>query len=97
MQNLTVVYGLEGLMNVSRTASPEFLAALDLVRRTPLDDPGYPTVLQDAVRIGVLQSPSFSLSTSPRIVVRSPKVSALPHFLSQYRWEGVTVSSNPGG
>jgi peptide/nickel transport system substrate-binding protein len=94
VQNLTVVYGTEGLMNPSRTASAEFLAALDDVRGTPLDDPEYPTVLQNAVRVGVEQSASFSTYSSPRVLVRSPKVSALPHFLSQLRWEGVTVSAN---
>jgi len=93
VQNLTVVYGPSGLMNPSRTASPEFLAALDTVRNTPLDDPDYQSVLQEAVKIGVLQASSFSTYSSPRIFVRSPKVSALPHFLSQVRWEGVTVGS----
>ncbi|TBN57512.1 peptide ABC transporter substrate-binding protein [Glaciihabitans arcticus] len=93
VQNLTVVYGPEGLMNPSRTASPEFLAALDEVRNTPLDDPNYESVLQEAVKIGVLQASSFSTVASPRIFVRSPRVSALPHFLSQVRWEGVTVGS----
>ena len=93
VQNLTVVYGPSGLMNPSRTASPEFLAALDKVRNTPLDDPDYKSVLQEAVKIGVLQASSFSTYSSPRIFVRSPKVSALPHFLSQVRWEGVTVGS----
>ena len=94
VQNLTVVYGTEGLMNPSRTASPEFLAALDEVRGTPLDDPEYATVLQNAVKIGVEQSASFSTYSSPRILVRSATVSELPHFLSQLRWEGVTVSAN---
>ncbi|SDE53648.1 ABC transporter substrate-binding protein [Pseudonocardia oroxyli] len=95
VQNLTVVYGPQGLMNTSKESSPEFLAALDEVRRTPLDDPRYPAVLQNAVKLGVEMSPSFSLGTSPRIAVRNPRVSALPHFLSQYRWEGVTVAA-PG-
>jgi peptide/nickel transport system substrate-binding protein len=90
-----VVYGPQGLMNTSKEASPEFLAALDEVRRTPLDDPRYPQVLQHAVELGVEMSPSFSLGTSPRIAVRNPRVSPLPHFLSQYRWEGVTVAA-PG-
>ena len=93
VQNLSVVYGPTGLMNTSRTASDEFLAALDAVRATPLDDPAYPTVLQDAVRIGVEQSSSFSTYTSKRIIVRSPKVSELPQFISQVRWEGVTVGN----
>ena len=91
VQNLSVVYGPTGLMNTSRTASPEFLAALDLVRATPLDDPGYASVLQAAVKIGVEQSSSFSTYTSKRIVVHSAAVSDLPQFLSQVRWEGVTV------
>ncbi|GAY12345.1 ABC transporter substrate-binding protein [Pseudonocardia sp. N23] len=93
VQNLTVVYGEQGLMNTSKVSTPEFLAALDAVRRTPLDSPDYPTVLQTAVRTGVQMSPSFSLGTLPRVAVRNKKVSPLPHFLSQYRWEGVTVGS----
>ncbi|AEA23980.1 ABC-type transporter, periplasmic subunit [Pseudonocardia dioxanivorans CB1190] len=93
VQNLMVVYGSQGLMNTSKVATPEFLAALDAVRRTPLDAPNYPQVLQAAVRAGVQMSPSFSLGTQPRVAVRSKKVSPLPHFLSQYRWEGVTVGS----
>ena len=91
VQNLSVVYGPTGLMNTSRTASKEFLAALDLVRATPLDDPDYPSILQDAVKIGVEQSSSFSTYTAKRIVVHSAAVSDLPQFLSQVRWEGVTV------
>ncbi|MFC4945193.1 ABC transporter substrate-binding protein [Pseudonocardia sp. GCM10023141] len=93
VQNLTVVYGPQGLMNVSRTASPEFLAALDTVRKTPLDAPNYAAVLQNAVKIGVLQSPSISLGTVPRIVIRNQNVSPLPHFPSQFRWDGVTVGA----
>jgi peptide/nickel transport system substrate-binding protein len=62
------------------------------VRETPLDSPDYKTVLQSAVKLGVQQASSFSLYSTPRIDVRSPKVSALPHYLSQFRWEGVTVS-----
>jgi len=92
VQNLGVVYGPTGLMNTSRNASPEFLAALDKVRETPLDAPDYASVLQNAVKLGVLQASSFSLYSTPRIDVRSPKVSALPHYLSQFRWEGVTVT-----
>lgn len=93
VQLLGVVYGPTGLMNTSRTASPDFLAALDKVRETPLDSPDYQHLLWNAVSIGVNEDPSFSLYSTPRIDVRSPKVSALPHFLSQFRWEGVTVSS----
>lgn len=93
VQNLSVVYGPTGLMNTSRTASDEFLAALDTVRSTPLDDPDYARVLQEAVKIGVEQSTSFSTYTGKRIVVHSAAVSDLPQFLSQVRWEGVTVGA----
>jgi peptide/nickel transport system substrate-binding protein len=95
VQNLGVVYGPTGLMNTSKVATPEFLAALDAVRKTPLDAPDYPIVLRKAVATGVQMSPSFSLGTSPRIVVRSKRVSPLPHVLSQYRWEGVTAGATP--
>ncbi|MBM9468324.1 ABC transporter substrate-binding protein [Nakamurella leprariae] len=91
VQNLTVVYGAQGLMNTSKVATPEFLAALDKVRQTPLDDPNYQTVLHEAVALGVEQNPSFSTFNTPRVTVRSEKVSELPPFISQYRWEGVTV------
>ena len=97
VQNLGVVYGPTGLMNTSKVATPDFLAALDAVRRTPLDSPAYPAVLRAAVAAGVAMSPSFALGTLPRIVVRSPRVSPLPHVLSQYRWEGVTVLAQPPG
>ena len=93
VQLLGVVYGPTGLMNTSRQASPDFLAALSKVRQTPLDSPDYQKLLWDAVSIGVDEDPSFSLYSTPRIDVRSPKVSALPHFLSQFRWEGVTVDN----
>lgn len=92
VQNLGVVYGPTGLMNTSKVATPEFLADLAAVRQTPLDSPQYPAVLQKAVAAGVMMSPSFSLGTMPRIVVRSKNVSPLPHYLSQFRWDGVTVS-----
>ena len=92
VQNLGVVYGPTGLMNTSKVATPEFLADLAAVRKTPLDSPDYPAVLQKAVAAGVMMSPSFSLGTMPRIVVHSKRVSPLPHFLSQFRWDGVTAS-----
>jgi peptide/nickel transport system substrate-binding protein len=93
VQNLGVVYGPTGLMNTSKVATPQFLAALDAVRKTPLDSPDYQAVLRKAVASGVMMSPSFSLGTAPRIVVRSKRVSPLPHVLSQFRWEGVTAGA----
>lgn len=89
--NLEATIGPVGLMNASRSATPEFVAALDQVRATPIDDPDYDTVLQNAVKIGVLQEINIPTYTSARVLVHSSAVSELPHYLSQVRWEGVTV------
>ncbi|MFB2585487.1 ABC transporter substrate-binding protein [Herbiconiux liukaitaii] len=92
VQNLLAVYGPEGIMNLSGpNASDEFLAALQSVRETPLDDPGYQAALQEAVRIGVEQSPTNYLYSSPWVIVSNPDVSELNLLPSQFRWEGVTV------
>jgi peptide/nickel transport system substrate-binding protein len=78
-------------MNVSGpAASPEFLAALDKVRKTPLDDPNYKKVLHDAVSIGVQQSSTDYLYSTPWVIVSNPKLSKLNLLPSQFRWEGVT-------
>ena len=72
------------------SASPEFLAALDKVRKTPLDDPNYKKVLHDAVSIGVQQSSTDYLYSTPWVIVSNPKLSKLNLLPSQFRWEGVT-------
>jgi peptide/nickel transport system substrate-binding protein len=89
--NLEVTLGAAGLLNASRSATPEFIAALDAVRATPLDDPDYAQVLQDAVEIGINQAINIPVYSSARVLAHSSAVSALPHYLSQVRWEGVTV------
>jgi peptide/nickel transport system substrate-binding protein len=92
VQNLLAVYGPQGIMNLSGpNASDEFLAALQTVRETPLDDPGYQAALQEAVRIGVEQSPSNYLYSAPWVIASSSSVSDLNILPSQFRWEGVTV------
>ncbi|MGC0366504.1 peptide/nickel transport system substrate-binding protein [Rhodococcus sp. 27YEA15] len=93
VQNLLAVYGPAGIMNLSGPhATPEFTAALDTVRRTPLEDPEYKQRLWDAVKIGVEQSPTNYLFSNPWITVSNPKVKNLNILPSQIRWEGVTVS-----
>jgi peptide/nickel transport system substrate-binding protein len=90
--NLLATYGPEGIMNLSGPhASAEFLAALDAVRATPIDSPEYQEVLWDAVEIGVRQSPTNYLFSSPWIFATSDKVGELNLLPSQVRWEGVTV------
>jgi len=90
--NLLASYGPQGIMNVSGPhASEEFLNALDAVRSTPIDAPEYESVLHEAVRIGVEQSPTNYLYSAPWIMVSAPDVSPLNLLPSQVRWEGVTV------
>ena len=60
------------------------------MRNTPLDDPSYEETLWEAVRIGVEQSPTNYLYSTPWIVVSDPKLKGLNILPSQVRWEGVT-------
>ncbi|RDG35969.1 ABC transporter substrate-binding protein [Streptomyces corynorhini] len=91
-QGFQVLFGEEGLMNPGRTTSPELEKALDTVRRTPLDSPEYPAVLQKATGIAVRTMPNVFLYTIPRILARNPKVSEIPPYTVVQRFEGVTVS-----
>lgn len=93
--NLEATLGPEGLMNASREASDEFIAALDAVRATPLDDPNYEEVLQKATNIGVRQAHNVPTFTTPRLVARNPDVSEFGHYLSQIRWDGVEIEGAP--
>ena len=90
--NLLATYGPEGIMNLSGPhATTEFLDALDAVRATPIDSPDYPSVLREAVKVGVTQSPTNYLYSSPWIFATSDRVGELNLLPSQVRWEGVTV------
>ncbi len=90
--NLLAVYGPEGIMNLSGPhASDEFLEALDAVRATPIDAPEYQEVLRNAVEVGVRQSPTNYLYSSPWIFATSDRIGELHLLPSQVRWEGVTV------
>jgi peptide/nickel transport system substrate-binding protein len=92
VQNLMAVYGPAGIMNLSGPyASPEFLRAVEQVRRTPTDDPAYKARLRDLVRIGVAQSPTNYLYSTPWIVAARARVKHLNVLPSQIRWEGVRV------
>ncbi|RII14674.1 Glutathione-binding protein GsiB precursor [Streptomyces sp. YIM 130001] len=91
-QSFQVLFGEDGLMNPGRTTSPELEKALEKVRRTPLDAPEYPEVLQKATGVAVRTMPNVFLYTVPRILARNPKVSKIPEFSVVQRFEGVTVS-----
>lgn len=91
--NLLATYGPEGIMNLSGPhSSDEFLAALDAVRATPIDAPEYQETLWNAVRVGVEQSPTNYLYSSPWVFASRSNVSELNLLPSQVRWEGVQVS-----
>ena len=90
--NLLATYGPDGIMNLSGPhSSDEFLAALDAVKATPIDSPDYQETLWEAVRIGVEQSPTNYLYSSPWVIVSSSSVGELNLLPSQVRWEGVEV------
>ena len=60
----------------------------------PLDSPGYPAALQNAVETAVQQEPiHIWLYTNPRIFAYSPTVTGIPSDLVQQRWEGVRVAA----
>jgi peptide/nickel transport system substrate-binding protein len=92
IQNLLSVYGPAGIMNLSGPyASPEFLKAVATVRRTPTTDANYRALLREAVRLGVGQSPTNYIYSSPWIVAARPQIRNLNILPSQIRWEGVRV------
>jgi peptide/nickel transport system substrate-binding protein len=92
VQAFQVLFGTQGLMNPGRVQTPALATALEKVRRTPLDDPSYPSVLQAATAIAVQTMPNNFLYTIPRILAHSSSVSQLPAFTVVQRFEGVTVS-----
>jgi peptide/nickel transport system substrate-binding protein len=92
VQAFQVLFGKEGLMNPGRVQPPELAEALGKVSRTPLDDPKYPTVLQEATALAVRSMPNTFLYTVPRILARRSAVSAIPEFTVVQRFEGVSVS-----
>jgi len=92
VQAFQVLFGEQGLMNPGRKTPPELTAALQKVRRIPLDDPGYPAALQAATTIAVQKMPNIFLYTQPRILARKKNVSALGSYLVVQRFEGVRVS-----
>jgi peptide/nickel transport system substrate-binding protein len=98
VEMLDVLYSQQGLMNVTGKASTvpgEVSGALSKALTVPLDSPGYPAALQDAVQTAVQQEPiHIWLYTNPRIFAYSPTVSGIPSDLVQQRWEGVTVSGS---
>jgi len=98
VEMLDVLYSQQGLMNVTgkATTTPAAVSsALANALTVPLDSPGYPAALQNAVETAVQQEPiHIWLYTNPRIFAYSPSVSGIPSDLVQQRWEGVSVSNS---
>jgi peptide/nickel transport system substrate-binding protein len=92
VQAFQVLFGSQGLMNPGRTDDRALDAALEAVRRTPLESPHYPQVLRRATSIAVRTMPNVFLYTVPRILARNPRVSAIPEYTAVQRFEGVTVA-----
>jgi peptide/nickel transport system substrate-binding protein len=97
VEMLDVLYSQQGLMNVdgkAATTSAAVSQALSRILTVPLDSPGYPSALQDAVATAVQDDPiHIWLYTNPRIFAYSPTVSGIPSDLVQQRWEGVRVAA----
>ena len=97
VEMLDVLYSQQGLMNVdgkAATTSAAVSQALSRILTVPLDSPGYPSALQNAVATAVQNDPiHIWLYTNPRIFAYRPTVSGIPSDLVQQRWEGVRVAA----
>ena len=92
VQAFQVLFGEEGLMNPGRRTPPELAEAVEAARRTPLDSPDYPAILQHATEIAVRTMPNVFLYTVPRILARTDAVSEIPSYPVVQRFEGVTAA-----
>jgi hypothetical protein len=96
VEMLDVLYSQQGLMNVNgktSTTPAEVSAALAKALTVPLDSPDYPSTLQNAVEVSVVNEPTHIwLYTNPRILAYSSSVTGIPQDLVQQRWEGVRVA-----
>ncbi|NJQ03120.1 ABC transporter substrate-binding protein [Streptomyces zingiberis] len=91
-QTLTAHFGPDGPLNLSSPYQPEgFGKAVAEVRRTPLDAPEYPRVLQRATRAGLESKALVFTYSAPNLIAKSPSVSDLPKNPAHINWTGVTV------
>ncbi|MDT0437365.1 MULTISPECIES: ABC transporter substrate-binding protein [Streptomyces] len=95
LQTLTAHFGPDGPLNLSSPYEPGgFEAAVAEVRRTPLDDPGYPRVLRAATRAGLKSKALVFTYSSPNLFAKSPSLSDLPKNPAHIDWTGVTLSGS---
>ncbi|MEU1921521.1 ABC transporter substrate-binding protein [Streptomyces albogriseolus] len=93
LQTLTAHFGPNGPLNLSSPYQPAgFEAAAAQVRRTPLDSPEYPEVLQAATRAGLESRALVFTFSQPNLIAKSPSISGLPKVPAHITWTGVTIS-----
>jgi peptide/nickel transport system substrate-binding protein len=94
VQALEVLYDEGGWMNISQQHPDEFPAALDRVRRTPLDSPDYLPALQDATRLAATgATPHAWLVNWNRAHALNDRVTGFRHCRHTQRFEGVGVAA----
>ncbi|MGW1723475.1 ABC transporter substrate-binding protein [Streptomyces sp. NPDC002306] len=92
-QTLTAHFGPHGPLNLGSPYEPAgFEAAIAKVRRTPLDAPDYPRVLQAATRAGLESRALIFTYSQPNLIAKSKTISGLPKNPAHIDWTGVTVS-----
>lgn len=94
VQALEVLYDEGGWMNISEQHPDEFPAALQTVRRTPLDSPDYLPALQEATRLAVVgATPHVWLLNWNRAHALNDRVTGFKHCRHTQRFEGVGVTA----
>jgi len=94
VQALEVLYDEGGWMNISEQHPDEFPAALQKVRRTPLDSPDYLPALQEATRLAVVgATPHVWLLNWNRAHALNDRVTGFKHCRHTQRFEGVGVTA----
>lgn len=92
VQTLTAHFGEAGPLNLSGVASPEFLAAVQVARETPLDSPDYPANLQAATAAGVRTTSTIFTFSLPNLFAKRG-LSDLPQIPGQIHWTGVRLEA----
>ena len=84
-----------GIINLSApTVSAGYVAARDLVEKTPLDSPKYKSVLQAAELEAVEGGTNIFLYSTPTIFATGKGWSAFPQIDGSFRWVGLTIGSS---
>ena len=94
LQTLTAHFGPNGPLNLSTPYEPAgFEAAVAKVRRTPIESPEYPALLQAATRSGLQTKALVFTYSTPNLFAKSKSVSALPGNPGHVDWTGVTIGA----